>query len=44
MYKEYTQLEDIKLTRALKPDSLTRSQKKGSLRDINSIKEKRSGK
>ena len=40
MYKEYTQLEGIKLMGALNPDS----QKKGSLRPINLIKEKRSGK
>ena len=40
MYKEYIQLEDMKLMKALKPDSLTRSQKKGALRAINSIKEK----
>ena len=41
MYKEYTQLEDMKLMGALNPDSLKRSQKKGTLRTINLIKEKR---
>ena len=44
MYKEYTQLEEMKLMVELKPDSLTRSQNKGALRSINLIKEKRSGK
>ena len=43
-YKEYTQLEDKKVMGVLKPESLTRSQKKGALRAINLIKEKRSGK
>ena len=44
MYKEYTQLEDMKLMESLNPESLTRSQKKGALRAINPIKEKWSGK
>ena len=44
MYKKYTKLEDMKVMGALNPDSLTRSQKNGALRAINSIKEKRSGK
>ena len=44
MYKEYTQLEEMKLMGALNPESLTRTHKKGALRAINSIKEKRSGK
>ena len=44
MYKEYTQLEEMKVMGELKPDSLTRSHKKGELRSINLIKEKRSGK
>ena len=44
MYKEYTQLEDMKVMGSLNPDSLTRSQKKESPRAINSIKEKRSRK
>ena len=38
MYKEYTHLEYMKVMGALKPDSLTRSQKKGSLRSKNLIK------
>ena len=37
MYKEYTQLEEIKLMVALEP-GLTISQKKGALRAINLIK------
>ena len=40
MYKEYKQLEDKKVIGAPNPDSLKISQKKGSLRAINSIKEK----
>ena len=44
IYKEYTQLEYMKVMGALNPDSLTISQKKGALRAINLIKEKRSGK
>ena len=44
MYNEYTQLEDMKLMGSLNPNSLTISQKKGSLRAINLIKEKRCGK
>ena len=44
MYKEYTQLEDMKLIGALKLDRLTGSQNKGALRDIKLIKEKRRGK
>ena len=44
MYKEYIQLEDMKLMKGLNPGSLTRSQKRGALRAINSIKEKRRGK
>ena len=40
MYKEYTQLEDMKVMGALKPESLTRSQNKVALRAINLIKEK----
>ena len=43
MYKEFTQLEFMKVMGALNPDSLTISQKKGALRAINLIKEKRSG-
>ena len=38
MYKEYTQLEDIKVMGELKHYNLTRSQKKVSLRAINLIK------
>ena len=38
MYKEYTQLGDIKLMVAPNPDSLIRSQNKGALWFINSIK------
>ena len=37
MYKNYTQLEYIKLMGSLNPDILTRSQKKVPLRDINLI-------
>ena len=37
MYKEYTQLEDMPEMGALNSDSLTRSQKKGALIDINTI-------
>ena len=44
IYKEYTQLEYMKVMGALNPDSLTISQKKGALRSINLIKEKRGGK
>ena len=44
MYKEYTQLEDIKVMLALNPDSLIISHNKGALRAMNLIKEKRSGK
>ena len=44
IYKEYTQLEYMKVMGALNPYSLTISQKKGALRAINLIKEKRSGK
>ena len=44
IYKEYTQLEYMKVMGALNPDSLTISQKKGALRVINLIKEKSSGK
>ena len=44
LYKEYTQLEYMKVMGALDPDSLTRSHKKGSLGAINLIEEKRSGK
>ena len=40
MYKEYTQLEDMKVMRSLEPGILTKSQKIGSLRAINLIKEK----
>ena len=40
IYKEYKQLESMKEMGALKPDSLTISQKKGALRTINPIKEK----
>ena len=43
-YKEYKQLEDMKVMGALNHDILTISQKKGSLRVINFMKEKRSGK
>ena len=42
MYKEYKQVEDMKVIGALIPDSLTRSQKKRALNAINLIKEKRS--
>ena len=42
MYKEYTQLEDMKVMRALNYDSLKRSQNKVALRAINLIKETRS--
>ena len=42
IYKEYTQLEYMKVMGALNPDSFTISQKKGALRFINLIKEKRS--
>ena len=38
MHKEYTQLEDMKLTGALNPDSLTKSQKKGVMKAIKLIK------
>ena len=38
IYKEYTQLEYMKVMGALNPDSLTISQKKGSLRAIKLIK------
>ena len=44
IYKEYTELEDMKIVGALNLDSLKRSQNKGALRAINLIKEKRSGK
>ena len=44
MCKEYTQLENMKVMGALKPDSLKISQKKGELRAINLVKEKRSRK
>ena len=44
MYKEYTQLEDMKGMWALYPGSLTISKKKGVLLTINSIKEKWIGK
>ena len=44
MYKEYKQQEDMKLMGELDPDSLTIPQKKGSLRVINLIKQKWSGK
>ena len=43
MYKEYKQLEDVKVMGALNPGILTRSHKKGALRAIDLIKEKRSG-
>ena len=39
MYKEYTQVEDMKAMGALNPDSPKRLQKKGALRAINLIKE-----
>ena len=39
MYKEYTQLEDMKVMGALNSDNLTRPQNKGALRAINLIKE-----
>ena len=42
MYKEYTQLEDMKVMGEINSESLTRSHKKGELRAINLIKEKRS--
>ena len=42
MYKEYKQLEYMKVMRSLNPDSLTISQNKVALRYINLIKEKRS--
>ena len=44
IYKEYTQLEYMKVMGALNPDSFTISHKKGALRAIKLIKEKRSGK
>ena len=44
MYKEYTKLEGMDVMGALDLNSLTRSQKKGALRAINLIEEKRSGK
>ena len=44
MYKEYTQMEYMKLMGALNPDSITISQKKGALRAIKLIKGKRIGK
>ena len=40
MYKYYTQLDDMKVTVVLIPDSLTKSQKMGFLCIINLIKEK----
>ena len=43
-YKEYTQLEDMNVMGAMDPDSLKISHKKGALRAINLIKEKRSRK
>ena len=42
MYKEYTQLKDTTVMGSLNPDRLTKTQKKGALRAINVIKEKRS--
>ena len=38
MYKEYTQLEDMKAMEALNPDRLKISHKKGELRSMNLIK------
>ena len=38
MYKEYKQLEDIKVMGSLNPNILTISQNKGALRSINLIK------
>ena len=38
MYKEYIKLEYIKVMRALDSGSLTKSQKKGALWEINLIK------
>ena len=44
MYREYTQLEYMKEMGELDPDRITISHKKGALRAIYIIKEKRSGK
>ena len=41
IYREYTQLEDMKVLGELNRDSLTISHKKGALRSITSIKENR---
>ena len=41
MYKEYTQLEAMKVMGALKHGIIIISQKKGSLKSINMTKEKR---
>ena len=43
MYKEYIQLEDMKVMGEMDPGSLTQSQKKVSLRSINLIKVKWNG-
>ena len=40
MYKEYKQMGCMKVMGALDPGSLTRSQKKGALKEIHVIKEK----
>ena len=38
MFKDYTQLYDMKVTGALKPENLRNPQKRGALRAINLIK------
>ena len=40
MYKDYTQIEDMKVVGELDPYSLTKPQKMGALCAINLIKEK----
>jgi hypothetical protein len=44
MMAEFTQLEDLGAYESIDPDTLTWAQKKGALRSINLIKEKRCGK
>ena len=43
MFKEYNQLNDMKLFGKINPDTLTKEQKYKALRAINLIKEKRCG-
>ena len=44
MFKEYNQLQDMKVLGRINPDTLNQEQKRKALRAINLIKEKRCGK